>query len=213
MSRSTRSTCALSGTPMLPPTSTLLARRGCSIRPDQRRRRRLAFGSGDGDDAAAQPADASSSSPITGTPRVARRDQRRAARAARPGWSRRDRRARAPRLVVRSQLEVTPSARSRCGVRNRRLRIDSVTVAPRRTSSSAAATPLRAAPDDHHPRPATLNDSPIVLSPQLQRRQAEQREDDRDDHEPRDDLRFFPADAARSGGAAAPCETRACPSA
>src|SRR5580765_3382468 len=68
----------------------------------------------------------------------------------------------------------------------------SVTLAPRARSNSAAAIPLR-------PPPATTTCLPLTLklmsrSPQLQRRQAEEREDDRENQEPRDDLRLRPSD-------------------
>ena len=49
-----------------------------------------------------------------------------------------------------------------------------------------------------------------LRSPQLQRRQREQREDERHDPEADDDLRLLPADRARSGGGAAPCGRCAC---
>src|SRR5690349_3350469 len=68
-----------------------------------------------------------------------------------------------------------------------------VTRAPRRTSSSAAAMPLRAAPSTTTFRPRTLKPSSPMPSPQLQRGETEKREQDADDHEPRDHLRLAPA--------------------
>ena len=83
------STCALSGTPMLPPDQHAPAR-GLEHPADQRRRRRLPLRAGDRDDRPRSQRDASSSSPITGTPRLAR--ARRSGRsAARPGSARRGR--------------------------------------------------------------------------------------------------------------------------
>src|SRR5262245_17679795 len=75
---------------------------------------------------------------------------------------------------------------------------DTVTRAPRRTSSSAAAMPLRAAPATVTRFPSTENagrlstNSPLVSS-QLQRCQTEEPENDRRDHESRDHFRFAPA--------------------
>src|SRR5262245_24008554 len=70
----------------------------------------------------------------------------------------------------------------------------SVTRAPRLRSSSAAASPLRAAPTTTTCRPSTENDWSTMASPQLQRGQAEEREDHRRDQESRDDFRLAPAD-------------------
>ena len=56
----------------------------------------------------------------------------------------------------------------------------SVTVAPRRTSSSAAATPLRAAPTTVTRLPRD-GERGMRSSSQFQRRQAEQRKDDGDE--------------------------------
>src|SRR5215471_19503370 len=67
----------------------------------------------------------------------------------------------------------------------------SVTTAPRETSRSAAARPLFPAPTTSTCCPRT---SKLIASPQLQREQTEEREDDREDQKPRDDLRFLPAD-------------------
>src|SRR6185503_5924810 len=60
--------------------------------------------------------------------------------------------------------------------------------------SSAAAIPLRAAPTTTTWRPTTENASSPMPSPQLQRRQTEQRKDDRRDQKTGDDLRLAPSD-------------------
>src|SRR5690349_9535596 len=83
------------------------------------------------------------------------------------------------------------SSRSRSGTDDRASL--TVTRAPLAASSSAAATPLRAAPPTVTRCPSTENSVPI-RSPQLQRREREEREDDSDDHEARDDLRLAPPD-------------------
>src|SRR5438270_903815 len=77
-----------------------------------------------------------------------------------------------------------------------------MTTAPLLTSSFAAAIPLRAAPatvtrlrSTSNPKsPAPSRESRVrrQSSPKFQRRQTEQREDDPDDHKPRDHLRFAP---------------------
>src|SRR5687767_4755198 len=69
----------------------------------------------------------------------------------------------------------------------------SVTTAPRFASSSAAATPLRAAPTTTTRRFRTEKSLSPTPSPQLQRRQAEQREDHRHDEKAGDDLRLAPS--------------------
>src|SRR5688572_5310810 len=61
------------------------------------------------------------------------------------------------------------------------------TTAPRAARNLAAATPLRPAPMTRIFLPSTSK------SPQLQRGQAQQREQDRDDEEAEDDLRLLPA--------------------
>src|ERR1044071_9254399 len=70
----------------------------------------------------------------------------------------------------------------------------SITRAPRRSASSAAAMPLRAAPTTTTRRPRTENPVASTPSPQLQRRQAEQRKDDSHDQKARDHLRLAPSD-------------------
>ena len=86
-----RSTCALSGMPMLPPT--IAAHAALVQHPShQRRRRRLALGAGDRDDASRQPARrrARARRSSARRPRAPRR--RRAGAATRPGSARSDRR-------------------------------------------------------------------------------------------------------------------------
>ena len=89
----------------------------------------------------------------------------------------------------------TPALRSRSRLRAIGARVSvSVTRAPRRDQQfrgrDAAA---RRARRPSTRLPATENCAPGTSS-QLQRRQAEEREDDREDHEARDDLRLAPAD-------------------
>src|SRR5215510_1287704 len=67
------------------------------------------------------------------------------------------------------------------------------TRAPLRASNSAAATPLLAAPTTTTRRPSTVNDSLRTPSPQLQRRETEQRKDDGDDEKARDHLGLAPS--------------------
>src|SRR5215467_6120842 len=137
--------------------------------------------------------EANSSSPMTGTPR-----RRAAAIAGCSGGT--------PGLVTTRSASTNVSVRwppsssstpngasastpATCGCTS-----DNVTRAPRRASSSDAATPLRAAPATVTRLPRTSNPpSTVHRSPQLQRRQAEQREDDADNHETRNHLRFAPA--------------------
>src|SRR4051812_37969749 len=85
----------------------------------------------------------------------------------------------------------TPAARSSGAASNDGRDSVSVTWAPRRTRSVAAAIPLRAAPTTTTRRPATEK-SPATPSPQLERRHAEQRETNSEDDQPSDHLRFLP---------------------
>src|SRR5678815_4135408 len=88
----------------------------------------------------------------------------------------------------------TPASRSRAPSSTLARLSVSTTRAPRRTSSSAAAMPLRAAPTTTARRPTTENASPPTSSPQLQRCQTEQRKNDRRDQKSRDDLRLAPSE-------------------
>src|SRR5687768_13570862 len=136
--------------------------------------------------------DASSISPIVST--------RRAAASWKAGW-RSDTpglttiRSASPRVCSSCppSSSVTPCARSGSAASHVARRSVSVTRAPRRTSSSAAATPLRAAPTTTTRLPATEKGD-ATTSPQLQRGQAEQREQNRDDDEARDHLGLAPPD-------------------
>src|SRR6185436_12574791 len=105
----------------------------------------------------------------------------RSARASVPGWW--------PPVSI-----CTPDAASAAASSNE-LRLSlSVTRAPRLRSSSAAASPLRAAPTTTTLRPSTEKACSAMRSPQLQRGEAEQGEDHRDDQKAGDDLRLAPAD-------------------
>src|SRR5688572_6550655 len=87
---------------------------------------------------------------------------------------------------------VTPLRSSRSASSNVSCTSVSVTAAPRARSSSAAATPLRAAPTTTTRRPRTEKSLSPTPSPQLQRRQAEEREDHRHDQKSGDHLRLAP---------------------
>ena len=158
------STCALSGTPMLPPTST--RRPAASQHPaHQRRRRRLALGAGDRDDAARAASATRARARQSPARRARARATPRAAQAARPDSSRsrsarvERRRAMAAELERRRRppaaraLPESPASRS-----------VSVTRAPRRASSRAAATPLRAAPTTSTAARSRENDHGSVIA-------------------------------------------------
>src|SRR5688500_4566647 len=70
----------------------------------------------------------------------------------------------------------------------------SVTTAPRLASSLAAATPLRAAPTTTTRRFRTEKSLSPTPSPQFQRRQAEERENHRQDQKSGDHFRLAPSD-------------------
>src|SRR5262252_41088 len=141
--------------------------------------------------------DASSSSPMTGTPAF-RAFATTGCSGGTPGL-----------ITIRSasanvsarcppSSSATPSWRSG-SASDASVRVsDTVTRAPRFASSSAAAMPLLAAPATVTRLPftsgsrATSHEPRATTSPQFQRRQTEQREDDSDNHEPADDLRLAP---------------------
>src|SRR5262249_52950895 len=93
---------------------------------------------------------------------------------------------------------ATPSWRSGSAAGASGCVSDNVPRAPRFASSSAAAMPLLAAPATVTRFPFTSgsrapsHEPPATTSPELQRCEAEQREDDSHDHEPADDLRLAP---------------------
>src|SRR5688572_4930761 len=134
---------------------------------------------------------ASSSSPMIGTPRwrtassagrFAGTPGLKTTRSARPKTS--------PECPPRSS--VTPAARSLPASSKAERSSLNVTRAPRETSSSAAAIPLRAAPTTTTFWP--LTEDSFIRLPKLQRRETEQRKNDRDDQEARDDLWLTPSD-------------------
>ena len=150
--------------------------------------------------------DASSSSPMISTPVAPRAVEHRLARAARPGSTTIRSAAGQRRRVVAAELERRrPASRRRSAPSNAVARLGQHHArAPAHEQLRGRDAAARRA-DHHHPAPVDRERRRVPTpSPQLQRRQAEQREDDRDDQEARDDLRLAPADAARSGGAAAP---------
>ena len=164
--------------------------------PRQRRRRRLALRAGDRDHAsAAASATRARASPMIGDAARARGrvDDRLLERHAR-ARARPDRRREASSGRCPPSSSATPAVAQPVLRRRSPARFAQRHRAPRRTSSSAAATPLRAAPTTITRCPCDARTAACRRSPQLQRRQAEEREDDRDDQEARDDLRLAPAD-------------------
>src|SRR5262245_8011637 len=137
--------------------------------------------------------DASSSSPMTSTPRR-RAGSKSGCSVTTPGLVTIKSAASNVFAVCPPSSSAIPAARSRSASVNVGRASVRVTRAPRRTSSSAAAIPLRAAPTTTTRRPSTLNAPDPTSSPQLQRRQTEQRENHRDDQKPRDHLGLAPAD-------------------
>src|SRR5262245_38929225 len=136
--------------------------------------------------------DASSISAITGTPRALATSIA-GCSGGTPGLST----TRSARSKVSSRCapssRVTPRSASDVASAISSRRSDSVTRAPRSTSSSAAAIPLRAAPTTTTFCPATEKFT-NRQSPQLQRRQAEQRAENRENHKARDHFRLAPPD-------------------
>src|SRR4051812_42078628 len=133
--------------------------------------------------------DASSTSPITGTP-AARAAAITGCSGGTPGLNTmRSASANVAGWCPPSST-TTPSGRSASASGTSTRTSVNVTRPPRAVSNCAAAMPLLAPPTTVTCIPATLN----TRSPQLQRRQAEQRKNDPDDHEPGDDLRLAPAD-------------------
>src|SRR5262249_11285909 len=88
-------------------------------------------------------------------------------------------------LAPLSPSPLTSASRSAAGLRS-----VATTCAPRRRRSSAAATPERAIPTTT----ALLPSSSTGSSPQLERRDRGEREDERHDEEADDDLRLLPPD-------------------
>src|SRR5688572_30573985 len=135
---------------------------------------------------------ASSSSPIISTPR-ARAPSNTFCSSTTPGLA--TIRSAASSVAARCPptSSSTPRSRRRPACSNVDRVSVSITRAPRRTRSSAAAIPLRAAPTTTTRLPLTEKSPFATPSPQFQRRQAEQRADDRDDHKAGDDLWLAPS--------------------
>ena len=124
---------------------------------------------------------ATSSGSSSGTPGLITTRSARVERAAASCVAELERHAGRSQRVARRQ---SPASRS-----------VSVTCAPRRTSSSRGRhAAAGGADDDQHALALHGERRAWPSSSQLQRRQAEEREDDRDDHEARDHLRLLPAD-------------------
>src|SRR5262245_3494966 len=186
------STCALSGVPIFPPTSAVVPA-AASIRPMSVVVVDLPFVPVMAISRPFTNRHANSSSPMISTPH--------ARAASNTGCS-----TGTPGLVTIKSADVnvstlwppsssrTPSALRRSARSNVSRISVSVTSAPRLAASSAAAMPLRAAPTTTTRRPRTENTFASTPSPQLQRRQTEQRKDDRHDHKARDHLRLTPSD-------------------
>ena len=100
------------------------------------------------------------------------------------------------RCIDNCKIDIGAACRQACTSDNAGLTNSptALTSAGKRASSSAAATPLRAAPTTTTCRPSTEKCCVPTPSPQLQRRQAEERKDDRNDEKTGDDLRLAPAD-------------------
>src|SRR5882672_3026043 len=199
-------TCALRGVPMLPPT-TALKPPAVNMRPASVVVVDFPFVPVIATMRPVSQRDASSTSPITGMPALRA--------AATCGWVSgtpglntiksalskvSDRCSPSSRAMPASRRRCSSSVRSSLGRRS-----VSVTRAPRSASSSAAATPLRAPPTTVTFWPSTENGRAAPLCAfcslllsmsltQLQRRQAEQREDDSQNQKPGDHFRFAPAD-------------------
>ena len=147
---------------------------------DQRRRRRLPFRAGDRDHAPAHPPrrELELADDLDAAPRAPL--ERPAARAARQGSRRSDPPPRSVVGAVAAELQLHARLPQAIRLVERRRAFRSASRAhPVAPSSSAAAMPLRAAPTTTTRRPRTENPVRSTPSPQLQRRQAEQRKDDR----------------------------------
>src|SRR5574338_71286 len=184
------STCALSASPMLPPTATREPP-SPSIRPMSVVVVDFPFVPVTAIRRPFSHREASSSSPITGTP-FARACSISGCRQDTPGLSTMRSAPESDSTSCPPSSSATPaasnsSAASICGFMS-----VSTTLAPRRASRCAAATPLRAAPTTTTRSPATLN--PSISLPQLQRRQAEERAQDAHDQKASDHLRLTPSD-------------------
>src|SRR5436309_3541474 len=190
-------TCALRGDPMLPPTATLWPA-ASSIFPVNAVVVDFPLVPVIAITRPRSHHDASSSSPTIGTPR-SRAALTAVCSGGTPGLS--TIRSADVNVSVRCPPISRPIPSCRSGSASGiPLRVsDKVTIAPRSARSLAAAIPLRAAPTTVTRLPVTSNCLAAIrpscsVSSQLQRRQAEQRKYDRHDDEPRDHLRFAPAD-------------------
>src|SRR5688572_3421839 len=186
------STCADSGTPMLPPTSTGRPP-DSSIRPITVTVVDFPFVPVTAITRPLSHREASSISPIVSTPR-ADASSKAGWRSGTPGLTTIRSASPSVRASCPPSSSATPSARRGSAAAMAVRMSVNVTRAPRRASSSAAATPLRAAPTTTTRLPATEKTEEATTSPQLQRRQAEQRKQDRDDDEARDHLGLAPPD-------------------
>ena len=150
-----RSTWALSGTPMLPPTSTRFPE-ASSIRPTSVVVVDLPLVPVMAMTRPFSQRQASSSSPMTGTP-AARASWSSASSGGTPGLVTIRSAFRKKRAWCRPRSSATPISRRRSSPRIVAAWSVSVTCAPRATSSSAAARPLRAAPTTSTRWPSTVN--------------------------------------------------------
>src|SRR6266571_346390 len=140
--------------------------------------------------------DASSNSPTMGTP-LSRAARTTVCSAGTPGLNTTRSAPVKVSVLCPPSSSCTPRRRSGSAATASSRVSDSVTCAPRRASSSAAAMPLLPAPATVTRFPSTLNPktaTPNRASAKLQRCQAEQRENNRDNHEARNHLGLAPAD-------------------
>src|SRR6266550_6814343 len=186
------STCALSGVPMLPPTSTFCPA-ASSIRPISVVVVDFPFVPVTAITRPVIQRDANSSSPIVSTP-FARAASNTGCSVGTPGLvTIRSAEASVSALWPPSSSSMPCALRRSAASKVSRVSV-SITRAPFFAASSAAAMPLRAAPTTTTRRPCTEKPVAATPSPQFQRRQAEQRKDDGQDHEPRNHLRLAPSD-------------------
>ena len=142
-------TCALSGRPMLPPTVTLKPA-ASSIRPVSAVVVDLPFVPVMAITRPRSQRDASSISPMTGTPARARRLQRPADRPARRGSARPGRRPRTSPADGRRARARRPARAAARPPARRRARSDSVTRAPRRDEQLGGGNAASRRADDRH---------------------------------------------------------------
>ena len=202
------------GVPRLPPTCDRLAGVAQHV-ADQRGGGRLAVGAGDADDASAAGA-ASREQLDVADHGAAAPSWRASTTGCGSGWvsgmpgASTSASTRVPRRARQIDQGHADSTRPRRDA-SRRRPTPRYRRRPRPTSARAARQPAkRRAPAW---RVAKSSRDADRRSSQLQRREADEREDHRDDPEPDHDGRLGPALLARNDGAAAPCGTRAARSA